>query len=90
MSRADTGLPDRLHQVVERDTREFWAASAIVPVSPPKTPTARNGKRVAYIGAVSASLTVARDLAQVGYEVTVFDNGRQSGDMMRGKIITRK
>src|SRR3954467_12243176 len=32
-----------------------------------------NGKRVALIGAGPASLTVARDLAPLGYEVTIYD-----------------
>src|SRR2546423_13802323 len=35
----------------------------------PRAPTARNGKRVALIGAGPASLTVARDLAPLGYEL---------------------
>src|SRR4051812_32421158 len=34
-------------------------------------PAARNGKRVACVGAGPASLTVARDLAAQGYAVTV-------------------
>jgi formate dehydrogenase beta subunit len=33
----------------------------------------KNGKRIACVGAGPASLTVARDLAPLGYEVTVFD-----------------
>src|SRR5690349_9731582 len=37
-------------------------------------PAARNGKRIACIGAGPASLTVARDLATLGYAVTVFDS----------------
>ena len=39
----------------------------------PKKPAKRNGKRVACVGAGPASLTVARDLAPLGYHVTVFD-----------------
>ena len=35
----------------------------------PKAPTALNGKRIACIGAGPASLTVARDLSPLGYEV---------------------
>jgi formate dehydrogenase beta subunit len=35
----------------------------------------KNGKRIACVGAGPASLTVARDLAVLGYQVTVFDNG---------------
>ncbi len=34
-------------------------------------PAPRNGKRVACIGAGPSSLTVARDLAPLGYEVTI-------------------
>src|SRR5665213_1310048 len=37
----------------------------------PPMPAAKNGKRVACIGAGPASLTVARDLAPLGYHVVV-------------------
>jgi NADPH-dependent glutamate synthase beta subunit-like oxidoreductase len=46
----------------------------------------RNGKRVACIGAGPASLTVARDLAPLGYEVTVFDGEAKAGGFMRSQI----
>ena len=49
-------------------------------------PTARNGKRVACIGAGPASLTVARDLAPLGYEVTVFDGEAKAGGFIRTQI----
>ena len=52
----------------------------------PKAPERRNGKRVACIGAGPASLTVARDLAAIGYEVVVFDSDLQAGGMMRSQI----
>jgi len=52
----------------------------------PKAPAAKNGKRVACVGAGPASLAVARDLALEGYDITVFDNGKQSGGMMRSQI----
>ncbi|MBV9569422.1 MAG: FAD-dependent oxidoreductase [Hyphomicrobiales bacterium] len=45
-----------------------------------------NGKRVACIGAGPASLTVARDLAPLGYEITVFDADKRAGGMMRSQI----
>ena len=45
-----------------------------------------NGKRVACIGAGPASLTVARDLAPLGYEVTVFDGEAKAGGFMRSQI----
>ncbi|WP_076997469.1 FAD-dependent oxidoreductase [Variovorax sp. KK3] len=46
----------------------------------------RNGKRIACVGAGPASLTVARDLAPLGYEVTVFDEGAKAGGFMRTQI----
>jgi formate dehydrogenase (NADP+) beta subunit len=52
----------------------------------PKAPVEKNGKRVALIGAGPASLTVARDLAPLGYEVVVFDSERRGGGMIRSQI----
>jgi NADPH-dependent glutamate synthase beta subunit-like oxidoreductase len=52
----------------------------------PGRPAKRNGKRVACIGAGPASLTVARDLSAVGYEVVVFDSDMRAGGMMRSQI----
>src|SRR3954447_18966157 len=46
----------------------------------------RNGKRIALVGAGPASLTVARDLAPMGYECVVFDGDFCSGGMMRSQI----
>ena len=52
----------------------------------PKAPARRNGKRIACVGAGPASLTVARDLAPLGYHVTVFDSDRLAGGMIRSQI----
>ena len=52
----------------------------------PKKAGARNGKRIACIGAGPASLTVARDLVPLGYHVTVFDSDRLAGGMIRSQI----
>src|ERR1700755_1978455 len=49
-------------------------------------PAAKNGKRVAIIGGGPASLTVARDLAPLGYHCTVFDQDPKAGGMMRTQI----
>ncbi|WP_454908119.1 FAD-dependent oxidoreductase [Variovorax gossypii] len=49
-------------------------------------PGPKNGKRVACIGAGPASLTVARDLAPLGYEVTVFDGEAKAGGFIRTQI----
>ena len=46
----------------------------------------KNGKRIACIGAGPASLTVARDLAPLGYEVTVFDGETKAGGFIRTQI----
>lgn len=45
-----------------------------------------NGRRIACIGAGPASLTVARDLAPLGYEVTVFDQEVKPGGFMRTQV----
>ena len=52
----------------------------------PKAPETRNGRRVACVGAGPASLTVARDLAAIGYDVVVFDSDSRAGGMMRSQI----
>ena len=49
-------------------------------------PAARNGKRVACVGAGPASLAVARDLALEGYAVTVFDGEARPGGFIRTQI----
>jgi NADPH-dependent glutamate synthase beta subunit-like oxidoreductase len=52
----------------------------------PKPAAEKNGKRIVCIGGGPASLTVARDLAPLGYEVTVVDQDPQAGGMMRTQI----
>uniref|UniRef100_C5D0H8 Glutamate synthase (NADPH) n=1 Tax=Variovorax paradoxus (strain S110) TaxID=543728 RepID=C5D0H8_VARPS len=49
-------------------------------------PAPGNGKRIACVGAGPASLTVARDLAPLGYEVTVFDEEAKAGGFIRTQI----
>jgi len=46
----------------------------------------KNGRRIACVGAGPSSLTVARDLAPLGYEVTVFDADPQAGGFMRTQV----
>ncbi len=48
--------------------------------------TRSNGRKIACVGAGPASLTVARDLAPLGYEVTVFDQDPKAGGMMWSQI----
>ena len=52
----------------------------------PKAPKQKNGKRIACIGAGPASLTVARDLAPLGYSVTIFDQDPRAGGMIWSQI----
>ena len=52
----------------------------------PKAPAVKNGKKVALVGAGPASLTVARDLAPLGYEIHLYDNLSKGGGMMRSQI----
>ena len=52
----------------------------------PAPPVARNGRRIACVGAGPASLTVARDLAVIGYEVVIFDAELKAGGMIRTQI----
>ena len=57
---------------------------ALMPKAPPKS--ARNGKKVACVGAGPASLTVARDLVLQGYAVTVFEGDAKGGGFMRTQV----
>ena len=52
----------------------------------PAIPTRKNGKKNACIGAGPASLTVARDLMPLGYDIDIFDNQFAGGGMMRSQI----
>ncbi len=52
----------------------------------PQGPFKSNGKKVALIGAGPASLTVARDLAPLGYEIHLYDEQEVGGGMMRSQI----
>ena len=47
---------------------------------------ASNGKKIALIGGGPASLTVARDLAMMGYECTLFERDGKAGGLMRTNI----
>jgi len=52
----------------------------------PRPAATKNGKRIALVGAGPASLTVARDLAPLGYDCEVFDRDARPGGMMRTQI----
>ncbi len=52
----------------------------------PRPAAARHGRRIACIGAGPVSLTVARDLAPLGYDVTVYDADAKAGGFMRTQV----
>ena len=52
----------------------------------PTAPSEKNGKRVALIGAGCASLTVANDLAPLGYELVMYESLDKPGGLMRTNI----
>src|SRR5688572_13094348 len=52
----------------------------------PKPPAAKNGKKVALVGAGPAALTVANDLMPLGYQVTIFEKQPRPGGLMRINI----
>lgn len=52
----------------------------------PDIPTNKNGRKIALVGAGPASLTVARDLAPLGYELHVYDEQAKAGGFMRTQI----
>ncbi|WP_296597416.1 FAD-dependent oxidoreductase, partial [Phenylobacterium sp.] len=52
----------------------------------PEPAAARNGKRVALVGAGPASLTVARDLATLGYDLVLYDAEAKAGGFIRSQI----
>lgn len=52
----------------------------------PQGPFTPNGKKIALIGGGPASLTVARDLAPLGYELHLYDEWNKGGGMMRTQI----
>jgi formate dehydrogenase (NADP+) beta subunit len=68
---------------LKRVTADFKGdeVRAMIPRAP-----ASNGKRVACVGGGPASLTVARDLALQGCQVTVFEGERKAGGFMWTQI----
>lgn len=52
----------------------------------PEIPAQKNGSKIALIGGGPASLTVARDLAPLGYELDMYDDQSAGGGFMRSQI----
>jgi glutamate synthase (NADPH/NADH) small chain len=57
-----------------------WEAEQGTPQAPPSPAT--NGKRVAVVGSGPAGLTVAADLALLGYTVTIFEALHEAGGVL--------
>jgi formate dehydrogenase beta subunit len=52
----------------------------------PRAPEKKNGKRVALVGGGPASLTVARDLSILGYQLDLYDDQSRAGGFMRSQV----
>lgn len=52
----------------------------------PKIPSKKNGHRLALVGAGPSSLTVARDLMPLGYEIDLYEGSSKAGGFMRSQI----
>ena len=52
----------------------------------PQGPFPSNGKKIALIGGGPAALTVARDLAPLGYDIHLYDEQKAGGGFMRSQI----
>ncbi|KJS03045.1 MAG: glutamate synthase [Desulfobulbaceae bacterium BRH_c16a] len=51
-----------------------------------EVPTQKNGRKIALIGGGPASLTVARDLLPLGYEVDLYDDQSKAGGFIRTQV----
>ena len=69
---------------LKRVAADYKGADGVRAMMP--VPLPRNGKKVVCVGAGPASLTVARDLATQGYEVTVFEGEQKAGGFMWTQI----
>lgn len=67
---------------VAADHKDAAAIRALLPAPAAQ----KNGRRIACVGAGPSSLTVARDLAPLGYSVTVFDRDPKAGGFIRSQI----
>ena len=69
---------------LKRVTADFKDADDVSKRMPEISPP--NGRRVVCLGAGPASLTVARDLAPLGYDVTIIDDAPKAGGFIRTQI----
>ncbi|SDP13485.1 FAD-dependent oxidoreductase [Desulforhopalus singaporensis] len=52
----------------------------------PAIPKKKNGKKIALVGGGPASLTVARDLLPLGYEIDLYDDQSKAGGFIRTQV----
>jgi NADPH-dependent glutamate synthase beta subunit-like oxidoreductase len=52
----------------------------------PDVPAQKNGKKIGLIGGGPASLTVARDLLQLGYSIDLYDDQSKAGGFVRTQV----
>ncbi len=52
----------------------------------PEVPDKKNGKKIGLIGGGPASLTVARDLLLLGYEIDLYDDQSKAGGFVRTQV----
>ncbi|MBW2682113.1 MAG: FAD-dependent oxidoreductase [Deltaproteobacteria bacterium] len=52
----------------------------------PEVPEKKNGKKIGLIGGGPASLTVARDLLSLGYEIDLYDDQSRAGGFVRTQV----
>ena len=67
---------------VAADNCDHSAVAAQIPAAA-KT---KNGHKIALVGAGPASLTVARDLLPLGYDIDLYDENAKGGGFMRSQI----
>jgi NADPH-dependent glutamate synthase beta subunit-like oxidoreductase len=85
-NRKSNVFPGILGRVCDRPCEPAWDHREDITHRLPKAAAQSNGKKVALIGAGCASLTVANDLAPLGYEVTIFEALDTTGGLMRTNI----
>lgn len=69
----------RLKRVTADNKKEITARLPVVP-------SQKNGRKIALIGGGPASLTVARDLLPLGYQVDLYDDQAKAGGFIRTQV----
>ncbi|MEO6487688.1 MAG: FAD-dependent oxidoreductase [Thermoanaerobaculia bacterium] len=70
-------------RALKRFVTERCGVESLHPVGMPRTTPRRNAPRVAVVGAGPAGMSAAAELANYGYQVTIFEAESEPGGMMR-------